>query len=60
MSTTVHPKCADACHALLEACKAVVGFGYTENPASYATSDYVSKKAIALVRAAIAKTEETR
>ena len=58
MSATVHPKCADACHALLEACKAVVGPGYQEN--RFSTTDYVPKTAITLVRAAIAKTEETR
>ncbi len=42
---------------LLAACKAVIGHGYCANTSSVASQDYVSKKAIAKVRAAIAKAE---
>jgi hypothetical protein len=42
---------------LLAALKAVVGHGYCEASSIAAGQDYVSKKAIAQVRAAIAKAE---
>ena len=44
---------------LLDILRAIVGHGYTENRSQLASQDYVSKSAIAKVRAALTRSKQT-